>query len=74
MELGRAEADQVGVAEALRVELPAGGEQATDLFGGERPLRRRRPLSWMFFIANPAELAQHGQRLRVLGAVAVCRT
>src|SRR2546430_4449058 len=42
VELLRAQCDQVRMAVALRVELPAGPDQASHLGSGEPALRRRR--------------------------------
>ena len=65
------ERDQVGVAEALRVQLPAGGDQPLHLARPRPPCEGGRPLSWMFSTADPAEPAQDRQRLRVLRLIAV---
>ena len=59
------------MAEALRVELPAGCDQAADLRVAEAALRRRQAGQLDVLVADPAEPAQDGQRLRVLRLVAV---
>ena len=55
VELRGAERDQVGVADALRVELPAGGDEPADLASVSPPCDGGRPVSCMFSIADPAE-------------------
>ena len=59
------------MAEALRVELPAGGDQAADLVCAEAALRRRQAGQLDVLVADPAEPPQHGERLGELRLVAV---
>src|ERR1019366_2817666 len=71
VQLRRIQRDQVRVAEALRVELPAGGEEAVDLALAEPTLGRRESAQLDVLHADPAEAAQHGEGLRVLGLISV---
>ena len=71
VQLGRVERDQVGVADALRVELPAGLHQSPDLGVGQAALRRRQPGQLDVLIRHPAEPAQHRKRCGVLRVIAV---
>src|SRR5947207_12924912 len=59
------------MAVALRVELPAGPDQASHLGSGEAALRRRQPADLDVLVGHPSEPLQYGQRLRELGLVAV---
>lgn len=55
-----AQGDQVGVADPLRVELPARGDQPADLALAETSLRGREPASWMFSSAGQPSLRSTG--------------
>ena len=63
--------DQIGVAVALRVELPPRGEQAADLCLTESALRGRQSGELNVLVADPPEPAQDRQRLGVLGLIPV---
>ncbi len=71
VQLLRVQGDQVGVAEALGIELPARRDQTTDLCLAEAPLGGWQPGELHVLIADPSEAAKHGQRLGVLRLIAV---
>ena len=71
MQLRRVERDQVGVVEALRIELPARCDEPAHLFRRQPALRGRQAAQLNVLVADPSERAQHRQRLRVLRLVAV---
>ena len=71
VELMRVEADEVGVAVALCVELPAGSDQCAHLRRGQTALAGRQARQLQVLHSDPAEAVQDGERLHVLAAVAV---
>src|SRR6202050_4217588 len=71
VQLLRVQGDQVGVAEALGIELPARRDQTTDLCPAEASLGGWQPGELHVLIADPSEAAKHGQRLGVLRLIAV---
>ena len=66
VQLARAQRDQVGVVVALRVKLPARGEQVADLGGVQAALRERQAAQLQVLDADPAHRAQHRERVELL--------
>ena len=71
VKFGGAERHEVGMAEALRVELPAVGDEFADLALADPPLGGRQAGQLDVLLADPPQTAQDGQGLGVLGLVAV---
>lgn len=65
------EGDQVGVADSLCVQLPPGGDHASDLSVSQAPLGRGQAADLDVLDAYPSELFEDRQGVGVLGLVAV---